>query len=183
MSRLADEEGTALLEIARESLAEALGVAPAPARDESWLFAPGATFVTLTQAGRLRGCVGTVAAHRPLIEDVRHNARSAALEDSRFSPLTAAELPLIRIEVSLLSPLEPLDYGSEQQAAASLQPGRDGVLLEYGICRATFLPQVWQQIPSPEDFLRDLKRKAGLSSDFWDPSIRLWHYTVTKWSE
>jgi AmmeMemoRadiSam system protein A len=177
-----------LLALARRAIEEALGVPPAmPPPDlaaDPWLRAPGATFVTLTHDGHLRGCIGSVRARRPLADDVRGNARAAALSDPRFVPVTARELPAIRIEVSLLAPATPLAAETEAEALAQLRPGIDGVILEYGgEAHATFLPQVWETLPVPRDFLAHLKDKAGLPPAFWSPAIRLQRYTVAKWAE
>lgn len=178
--------GGILLAIARESLAEALRLSPsrqAAANSEPWLSEPGASFVTLTRRGELRGCVGSVRAYRALSEDVWANARASAFQDTRFPPLAAHEFPEIRVEVSVLSPPEPLAPCSEDEARAWLRPGLDGLILEYGTLRGTFLPQVWQQLEDPRDFLGQLKVKAGLPRDFWSPEIRLLRYTVAKWVE
>jgi AmmeMemoRadiSam system protein A len=184
------ERGRVLLALARQAIAAALGEAePAAAVPEAqlwapWLRAPGACFVTLTQQGRLRGCIGSVRARRPLADDVRSNALAAALSDPRFPPLTAPELAATRIEVSLLSAASPLPSASEEEALAALRPGNDGVILECGgDAHATFLPQVWETLPSPRDFLAHLKHKAGLPDDFWSPDLRLYRYTVARWEE
>ena len=184
------ERGRVLLALAREAIAAALHVPPPAARwpaaelEAPWLRAPGACFVTLTRQGRLRGCIGSVRARRPLVDDVRANARAAALSDPRFPQLTAGELPDTRIEVSLLSAASPLPAASEEEALAALRPGIDGIILEIGgETHATFLPQVWENLPSPRDFLAHLKHKAGLSPGFWSPDLRLHRYTVTKWVE
>ncbi|HVR06817.1 MAG TPA: AmmeMemoRadiSam system protein A [Thermoanaerobaculia bacterium] len=184
------EQGRLLLALAREAIAAVLYVpwqavrVPAAELAAPWLRAPGACFVTLTQDGRLRGCIGSVRARRPLADDVCANARAAALSDPRFPPLTAVELPATRIEVSLLSAPTPLPAASEEEALATLRPGIDGVILELGgESHATFLPQVWDNLPSPRDFLAHLKHKAGLPVDFWSPDLRLQRYTVIKWSE
>lgn len=177
------ERGRILLAIARESLDAALGAGEEPARNEPWLREPGATFITLRRLGGLRGCVGTIQAHRPLLEDVRHNTRSAAFSDPRFPPVERFEYPEISLEVSLLSPCEPCQFGCEEEALARLRPGIDGIVFEYGERRSTFLPQVWEQLPNPSDFLAHLKHKAGLARSFWHADVRLWRYTVTKWAE
>jgi len=176
--------GQVLLAIARASIAQALGQ-PAPATDErgTWLQQPGACFVTLTQGGELRGCIGSLQAHRPLLADVKANAVAAALHDPRFAPLRPAELPDTDIEVSLLSPLQPLHFASEADALAQLRPAIDGVVFEYQGYRSTFLPQVWEQLPSAREFMAHLKRKAGLPADFWAPGVRLQRYTVAKFKE
>lgn len=185
------ERGRVLLAIARESLAQSFGLAfgPAfgqpPAGDypEPWLAEPGATFVTLRRGGLLRGCVGSLRAYRPLSDDVRANARAAAFSDTRFPPLARDELAAVALEVSLLSEPEPVSAAGEADAVALLRPGVDGVILEYREHRATFLPQVWEQLPDPREFLAHLKHKADLSPTFWHPELRLWLYTVTKWEE
>jgi len=188
--RIAAEHGQVLLALAREAIAAALAaplaaprVPPAVAA-APWLRAPGACFVTLMLERRLRGCIGSVRARRPLADDVRANARAAALGDPRFPPLTAAELPATRIEVSLLAPPMPLPAATEEEALAGLRPGVDGLILDGGgDAHATFLPQVWEHLPSPREFLAQLKHKAGLPRDFWSPALRLQRYTVTKWAE
>ena len=137
---------------------------PKPLPDEPWL-KPRArdASCTLTQDGRLRGCIGSLEAQRPLGEDVRHNARAAALSDPRFPPLTRAEVAGTRIEVSLLSTPKPLAFADHADLIAQLRPGEDGLILECGGARGTFLPQVWESLPDPEQFVAELKRKAGLS--------------------
>jgi AmmeMemoRadiSam system protein A len=179
-----EDQGAVLLALARAALEESLGLSPGSAvPQQPWLEEERATFITLRSAGELRGCIGTLRAHRPLVEDVRHNVRAAAFEDPRFPPLKVEELEVIRIEVSLLSPLEPLEVASESELLQQLEPGRDGVLLECGFNRGTFLPQVWEQLPDPRTFLARLKRKAGLAETFWSPELKIWRYRVRKWSE
>ena len=183
MSAMDAATGTTLLRLARFAIGQKLGgtdAAPSPA---PWLDEPGATFVTLTQAGALRGCIGSLEASRPLALDVRENALAAAFRDPRFKPLTAAEFPAVAIEVSLLSALEPLPLEDERALREQLRPGVDGLVLDFGHHRGTFLPQVWEQLPDPADFLLNLKRKAGLPPDFWEPGMRLSRYTVTQWRE
>lgn len=186
MSPEENEQGKILLQIARVAISRALRVSCAPAAvDEnmSWLFQPGASFVTLTQWSELRGCVGSLQACDPLIDDVSNNAVSAALRDPRFMPLAADELATVSVEVSLLSELQPLCFSSEADAVAQLRPTIDGIVFEYGPYRSTFLPQVWESLPQPQQFLAKLKSKAKLSEDFWAEGIRLSRYTVTKWCE
>jgi hypothetical protein len=182
-----DELGKLLLALARQSICEALGAAatgPAQAAVKlPALHENAASFVTLTQAGELRGCIGSLEAHRPLIDDVRANARAAAFRDPRFLPLTSDELARTRVEVSLLTPAEPLFVADEADALARLRPHVDGVILAAGGRRATFLPQVWEQLPEPALFLAHLKQKAGLPADYWSQELRLWRYTVRKWQE
>lgn len=184
---MAADKGRVLLSIARAAIAETLGLPHASieqlAQDNPWLQEKAACFVTLTQNGQLRGCIGTLEAHRSLLEDVIHNANAAAFYDTRFSPLGRDELDTTEIEVSLLSTMQPLNFSSEQDALAQLRPGIDGILFESGQHRSTFLPQVWQQLPDKKDFIAHLKNKAGLATDFWSDNVRLYRYTVSKWKE
>ena len=177
------DRGQTLLAIARSAIAKQLGALPPPYEESEWLNEPGATFVTLTCAGALRGCIGSLVAQRPLRADVASNALAAAFSDPRFAPLSAREYRALEVEVSLLSPMQPVAMESETHALTLLRPGVDGVLLEYGRQRGTFLPQVWEQLPDPHTFLAHLKQKAGLPADFWADEIRLSRYTVTKWRE
>jgi AmmeMemoRadiSam system protein A len=180
---MSTERGRVLTRLARASIARALGEPVDEPPRPDWLKAPGAVFVTLTRNGELRGCIGSLQARRSLEEDVVENARMAAFGDPRFAPLTVEELDDTRIEVSVLSPPEPIAFSDEADALDKLRPGIDGVILEYGHHRATFLPQVWQQLPEPRRFLAQLKRKAGLPADFWDEGVRLYRYTVEKYEE
>jgi len=179
----AAEKGSTLLNLARTEIASKLGHDVSSPAQAGWLAEPGACFVTLTRQGELRGCVGTLEAHRPLELDVRENAVAAAFRDPRFMPIAHAEFDQIRVEVSLLSPTEALVVASEEHALASLRPGIDGVVFEYVHYRSTFLPQVWEQLPEPAEFLAQLKRKAGLPKAFWAEGVRLSRYTVSKWKE
>jgi hypothetical protein len=148
-----------------------------------WLQQQGACFVTLTKNQQLRGCIGTLEAYRPLLVDVKSNAYAAAFRDPRFSPLTAEELPHTSIEISLLSPMQAMEFSSEKDALAQLKPNIDGVVFEYGHYRSTFLPQVWEQLPDAAVFMARLKHKAGLKPEFWDKEVKLYRYTVDKWKE
>lgn len=177
------ERGTVLVDIAREAIAEQLGLARAHERGEFWLATRAASFVTLHLRADLRGCIGSIDARRPLGEDVAANARAAAFSDSRFPPLTAGEYPTLCVEVSVLSPRTPLLAASESEAAARLRPGVDGVYLEFQGLSATFLPQVWESLPDPVEFLAALRHKARLPSRFWDPAIRITRYTVEKYGD
>lgn len=178
-----DARGPVLLGLARAAIADIAGTPPPAAPAPAWLQEKGASFVTLTQAGQLRGCIGSLQPYRPLLLDVVANARAAAFSDPRFSPLDAVELAYTRIEVSLLSALEPLPARSETEARRQLRPHIDGLVLEWRQHRGTFLPQVWEALPNPEAFLSQLKRKAGLPASFWAEDVRLFRYHVTKWSE
>jgi AmmeMemoRadiSam system protein B/AmmeMemoRadiSam system protein A len=179
--------GRTLVATARLTIAEALGLQARPDEampDHVALRRPGATFVTLHGSdGQLRGCVGSLEATRTLGEDVRRNAYAAAFHDTRFAPLSAREWPGAQVEVSLLEAAEPLLARSESEAVAALRPGIDGVLFEWRGVRATLLPQVWQQLPDPADFIAALKRKAGVAANFWSADVRLSRYRVRKFAD
>ena len=137
-----------------------------------------ATFVTLETGGRLRGCIGTLEARRALVEDVAWNAYGAAFEDPRFPPLARAEFASLDVHLSLLSLPEPISFRSEQDLIAQVRPNIDGLVLEEGPRRGTFLPSVWQHVPDAVEFLRHLKRKAGLPVDYWSATLRVSRYTA-----
>ena len=172
-----------LLSIARAAISRALHLPFFVDEGAHWLLDPGASFVTLTQNSQLRGCIGSLQAHRPLLADIKSNAVSAALHDPRFMPLTAKELTGISIEISLLTAPKSMEFRNETDALLQLRPGVDGVIFEFSRYRSTFLPQVWDQLPEPRQFMAHLKRKAGLPDDFWDTGIRLSRYSVSKYSE
>jgi len=181
---VADQQlGDALLARARNAIASELGGAQVKEPEHPVLHQPGATFVTLTRHGELRGCIGSLEAYRPLDQDVRENARAAAFRDRRFAPLSAGELTDTRVEVSLLTPAELIRFATEEDAVRQLRPGIDGVILESERHRGTFLPQVWESVPDPWQFMSELKRKAGLAEDFWSMDVKLYRYEVQKWSE
>ena len=181
---MADQQlGDALLARARNAIASALGGAQVKEPEHPALHQPGATFVTLMRQGELRGCIGSLEAYRPLDQDVRENARAAAFRDRRFAPLLEGELAATRVEVSLLTPAEPIPFATEEDAVRQLRQGIDGVILESGRHRGTFLPQVWESVTDPWQFMSELKRKVGLAEDFWSKDLRLYRYEVQKWSE
>ncbi len=146
------------------------------------LAAPGASFVTLHQHAQLRGCIGSLEAVQPLANDVAQNAFSAALRDPRFPPLKADELDGLSLEISVLGLPEAMTFSSEQDLLQQLRPGIDGLILTDNGQRGTFLPSVWESLPQPEDFLRQLKRKAGLSEDYWSDHLQVQRYTTEKFS-
>lgn len=185
---LPSSERHLLLALAREAVRCAVtGAAPpevagcpVPPR----LAEPAGCFVTLTQEGRLRGCIGNLEPRRPLWQAVVENATAAAIRDRRFAPVTAAELDTIALEISLLTPPEPLPPASPEALLAVLVPGRDGVVLDFGSRRATFLPQVWEQLPDKTRFLDELARKAGEPADAWRrPGTRVSRYQVEHFSD
>lgn len=176
--------GTMLLTLARQAIAHRLGRAPAPVLpDDPRLREKGATFVTLTIGGELRGCIGSLRRSRTLGEDVLANAVAAAMEDPRFESLAADELDAITIEVSLLSEPEFLQFANEEALLAKLRPGEDGLIIFSGCRSATFLPQVWAQLPEPCEFLAALKHKAGLPTNREVNGLMAARYHVQKWKE
>lgn len=154
-----------LLELARGSVVRGLGRdRPERPPQEAWshqLLEPRATFVTLSLHQELRGCCGALEPQRALHDDVWHNAWASAYADPRFCPVSATELGLLDVAISVLTPLEPIAATSESELIAALEPGVDGLVLRYGAARATFLPAVWQSVPEPRDFVAQLKRKLG----------------------
>ena len=177
------EQGKILLPIARAAISRVLDVPHTADETAPWLAEHGACFVTLTQNGELRGCIGTLQAHRPLLADVKSNAVSASIHDPRFMPLSIEELDITTVEISLLSPTTAMNVRDEADALAQIRPNVDGIVFEYGHYRSTFLPQVWEQLPQPRQFMAHLRRKAGLPEDFWEEGVKLSRYTVTKWKE
>lgn len=169
--RLTQQEKQTLLTLARRSIEAAVRHQPPPDLDPASLtpnlLAEGASFVTLTRRGALRGCIGALQPYQPLAADVREHAVAAALEDFRFQPVTEAELPHIEIEISWLTRPSPLEYKDADDLLAQLRPGVDGVILSDGWRRATFLPQVWEKIPDKAEFLSNLCYKMGVAPDAW----------------
>jgi uncharacterized protein len=139
---------------------------------------PRASFVTLSRHGRLRGCIGTIEPLRPLVDDVAHNAYAAAFRDPRFLPITEAELPELVLQISLLTRPQPLVFGSEPELLQQLRPGRDGLILHDGGHRGTLLPAVWESVPDPREFLRQLKIKAGLPPEWWSDALTVERYNT-----
>jgi len=142
-----------------------------------------AVFVTLTLNGSLRGCIGSLVATAPLALATADAARSAAYRDPRFPPVQSEELTAIRIEIAVLSELAPIAVDSRRALLADLRPGVDGLLLEDGPCRSTFLPKVWGQLPEPREFVAQLLSKAGLPPDHWSDTLRAHRYTVSNFAE
>jgi len=173
---------TLLLDTARSSIREGLrrGRPLRPTLDDAppRLVEPGASFVTLQRGGRLRGCIGTLEPHQPLLTDVAANAYAAAFRDPRFPPLGEDELDDLHLHLSILHPPEPLECASEAELRRCLRPGVDGLILEADGRRATFLPSVWESLPDPAAFVHQLKLKAGLPADYWSDGVRLWRYTT-----
>jgi len=188
MEKLSPEERSILLRLARQAIEDAVQGRPLKPLDlqslPHALRQPGATFVTLTRGGELRGCIGTLEAYQPLAEDVREHAVGAALQDYRFPPLQAEELPEIKIEISRLTPPQPLPYETPEQLLRLLRPVIDGVILRDGIHRATFLPQVWEKLPEAAEFLDHLCLKMGAPPDLWRRKhLQVYGYQVEEFHE
>lgn len=144
----------------------------------------GASFVTLTVQHQLRGCIGTLEAHQPLVEDVREHAIAAAMEDPRFLPVEKSELNRIRIEVSRLGAPEALSYESSEDLIKKLNPHVDGVIIKYSERKATFLPQVWEKIPDPSEFMNQLCHKMIGQANLWQESkLQVFTYPVEEFQE
>lgn len=187
-NNLTERDKEILLEVARDAITAAVSALPLPvidvAKQPELLQEKGASFVTLTIEGRLRGCIGTMEAHQPLIMDVQEHAVAAAMSDYRFSPVRPEELAGIQVEISRLTPLTALPYHGSDQLLAALRVGVDGVLLSAGSWRATFLPQVWEQLPRPEEFLSQLCLKMGAAADYWkNHPMDVFTYQVEKFGE
>ncbi|MDS4026736.1 MAG: AmmeMemoRadiSam system protein A [Candidatus Contendobacter sp.] len=179
---LSASDRTTLLDVARASiqygLRHRLALAVHPDDYPETLRPPRATFVTLEIGGQLRGCIGALTAYQPLIQDVATHAYAAAFEDPRFPELRPEEFPKLEIFISVLSPPEPMRFGSEEDLLKQVRPGVDGLILQFRHYRATFLPAVWESLPDPYVFLAQLKQKAGLPLDFWSSELRVERYTT-----
>jgi hypothetical protein len=183
---LEDATRAALLKVARTSIQRRFLGDRAPAEagvDDPVLTEPRATFVTLKRDAALRGCIGVLEAVRPLLLDVAHNARAAAFQDPRFAPLAPVELADISIEISVLSSPEPLAAATRTELLTALKPGHDGLILQDGTHRATFLPAVWESLPQPRDFLAHLLHKAGLAPDHWSSNLRFFRYATESFAD
>jgi AmmeMemoRadiSam system protein A len=188
---LADEIGPQyhpiLLQLAREAIAYGLDRGcemnvqerryPEPLREQR------ASFVTLKLEGELRGCIGSFEAYRSLVKDIAGNAYAAAFSDPRFKPLTRDQFPRLQIDISILSPSEELRFDSETDLLRQVRPGLDGLTLQEGRRRSTFLPNVWESLPDKRQFLEHLKLKAGLDPDYWSDSIRAFRYTTQRFGQ
>jgi AmmeMemoRadiSam system protein A len=182
LQALLAREGETLLRLARESIRYRLDTArPLPIELADFaeeLRAPGAAFITLSLGGQLRGCIGSPEARQPLAIDVADNAAAAAFEDPRFEPVANDEFANVGISVSVLTPPTEIPATSEAELLASLRVGEDGVILRAGGRRALFLPQMWAMLPEPQEFMAQLKYKAGLPPDFWSPETRVWRFVA-----
>ena len=179
-SSLCEEEHILLRNVAKEAIEYGLEHGRHMPVDTSRypppLRKPGASFVTLKKRGELRGCIGSLEAYQPLVEDIAHNAYAAAFNDPRFPRVNESELTELEIHLSVLTPAEPMEFTSQADLLQQIQPGIDGLVLEDGRHRGTFLPAVWEQLPNAEQFLQHLKLKAGLPADYWSDSIKVSRY-------
>lgn len=182
-STVSKEEQQILLDVARRSIHYTLAHGdrmPLIAGDyPERLREKRATFVTLYLDGELRGCIGSLEACQPLVLDMARNAHAAAFTDPRFLAVTAAEFERLEIHISILNPAQEMRFDSQKDLLGQLHPGSDGLILQEGNHRGTFLPVVWEQLPEPERFFAHLKLKAGLPLNYWSPSLRVWRYTTT----
>lgn len=187
LPELSPDQRQTLLAVARRSIAWGLREGrPLPVAPEEFpepLRARRAAFVTLTVGGELRGCIGHLEARQPLVRDVADNAFAAAFRDPRFPPVAGWELERLRIGISVLTPATPLSFGSEAELLAQIEPGLDGLILEDGLARGTFLPSVWSSLPDRRDFLRHLKLKAGLPVDHWSERLRVSRYRTESFGQ
>ncbi|MGD2082377.1 MAG: AmmeMemoRadiSam system protein A [Chromatiales bacterium] len=183
---LGPEQRVTLLSVARESIAHGIERGrPLPVERAAFdpvLRERRASFVTLQQGGKLRGCIGHLEARQPLVADVAENAFSAAFRDPRFQPVGAAEVDALEVHISVLGSPVPLEFRSEDELVAQLRPGVDGLILEDGPYRGTFLPSVWESLPHPRVFLAHLKTKAGLPAGYWSDSLRVLRYRTESFS-
>ena len=176
-----------LLQVARDSIRQGLERGRA-LRVRAEEYAPAlqalrASFVTLHRADQLRGCIGHLEASQALVQDVAENAFAAAFRDPRFPPLREDELPQIRVHVSVLTPPAPILFSSEDDLIAKLRPGVDGLILEEGTARGTFLPSVWESLPDAREFLRHLKVKAGLRPGHWSDRVIVYRYATESFGD
>lgn len=190
--KLSPEQGQVLVKLARQTLAEHFAknipqkdieILEAALADSCFQAACG-TFVTLTLEGQLRGCIGSLTSTDPIRTGISRNAINAAFHDPRFTPLSADELEQVEIEVSILSEPQLLNYRDKDDLLGKLRPHVDGVIVRKDFASATFLPQVWEQLPQTPDFLRHLCMKAGLASDAWEHTkLEISTYQVQHFNE
>jgi len=184
---LAAAQRAVLIDVARRSIEHGLQtgrpLVVTPSEYHRDLKAVRASFVTLQKHGELRGCIGHLEAVQPVVVDVAENAFAAAFRDPRFSPLTADEWPEVDLHLSLLTRPEPVEFTDETDLIQQLRPGEDGLILQDGPNRGTFLPSVWESLPDPADFLTHLKHKAGLAANHWSPHLEIYRYTTESFGE
>ena len=185
--QIADEDRWTLLDLARTSIRHGLDEGSAlhvrPEDHPERLRVKRATFVTLNRHRQLRGCIGHLEAIQSLAEDVAENAWSAAFRDPRFPPLLPHELAGLTIHISVLTPPERVSFSDEADLLQQIRPGADGLILKDGLARGTFLPSVWNSLPTADEFWIHLKRKAGLPSNHWSPTLEVYRYTTESFPE
>ena len=185
--QIPQEYGPRLLKLVRDAIGQRLGVVDRVDQkglEDEPLSQELATFVTLKIEGKLRGCIGNLEPAGPLLGTLAQNGRHAAFNDHRFSPLSVEEFERMQIDISILSEPVQLDYADGEDLLTKLNPDIDGVILEKGKARATFLPQVWQQLPEPTQFMEHLCRKAGLSLSAWrEGDMKIYLYQVQSFKE
>lgn len=178
---LTKEQQQLLLQLAKDSIQHGLRHGkPLPVNPNDYppeLQEIRATFVTLEIEGQLRGCIGMLEAMYPLVVDIASNAFSAAFRDYRFAPLTESEFSRLEIHLSILTPSEPIPFSTEQDLIRQLRPGIDGLIMQEGGRRGTFLPAVWESLSEPEEFLQHLKLKSGLPKNYWSDTLKVYRYT------
>jgi AmmeMemoRadiSam system protein A len=181
MDTFSEAEKKLMLKLAHNAIAHGLEnhqMMPVPSISSDNLQKSKPCFITLYLNGQLRGCIGSLKAHRPLIEDIIHHAHAAAFGDPRFFPLTKEEFENIKIHVALLSERETIQFDSEADLIRKLRPHIDGLILTENGKTGTFLPAVWESLPDPKQFLNQLKVKAGLKEDYWSNTIKVERYTA-----
>lgn len=186
VSTLSPEERRILLTLARKAIDAATShrMLPQPGKVSQELNEYAACFITLLRRGELRGCTGTLAARRPLVDEVIFTAAQTALHDPRFHPVRPDEVPSLEIEISILSPQTKIEIAARELLPQLLRPGIDGVTLTRGLKRSTFLPQVWSKIPDPIDFLEALSQKMGVPATYWKlPDTQVEIYQVEEFSD
>ncbi|MDJ0741446.1 MAG: AmmeMemoRadiSam system protein A [Gammaproteobacteria bacterium] len=184
---LAPAQRATLLDVARRSIDSGLAtgrpLVVTPSEYHRDLKAVRASFVTLQIRGELRGCIGHLEAVQPLVVDVAENAFAAAFRDPRFAPLGEAEWPNVAIHISVLTPPQRIAVSDEADLLAQLRPGEDGLIVQDGPNRGTFLPSVWDSLPDPRDFLMHLKSKAGLAANHWSDNMEVYRYTTESFGD
>lgn len=184
---LTEQQQKELLRLARQTIARGCEGGFPPNVDHqnqpAAYLQQGACFVTLHKHGNLRGCIGSTEAHRPLLDDVIHNAFACAFRDHRFAPVQKRELNNLHIQISILTPKQLMTVKTEAELLANLRPGIDGLLIDSVRYHATFLPQVWEQLPEPTLFLAHLKQKAGMPADIWPEGLVCYKYQCIKFEE
>jgi len=184
--KLSSEDRARLVQVAEASIRQGLlngtSLQVNPVDCSASLQACRASFVTLQKHGDLRGCIGHLEAFQPLVVDVAENAHAAAFKDPRFPPLSENEMDNLEIHISVLTPAKPMEFSSEQDLIAQLRPGQDGLILQDGYNKGTFLPSVWESLPQPEEFIKHLKLKAGLPTTHWSENIKVLRYETESFS-